>query len=87
MIQELKETQMNIIQELKDKHRFTDKQLAEYLGTPWVTVRSWRIGTRKPNNAALRLISIYKLLEVVHAATHASLVERAKKSSRPQASE
>ena len=51
--------------------------MAAYLGVPVTTYRKWENGTRKTDDAPLRLFAVLQLLETVHKSTHLTLMSEA----------
>lgn len=53
---------MNRIKELREKARFTQAELAEYLGVKRVTVAQWERGENKPRvDTLIKLSKLFKV--------------------------
>ena len=51
--------------------------MAAYLGVPGSTYNKWEKGERKPNDAALRLFEVLRLVQIMAPQVHDQLVAKA----------
>lgn len=69
---------------LIERRQLTEDQSAALLGVPVFTLRKWQAGTRAPNAAALRLVEVLCLVEVMAPSILDSLTPEAVMTKRPR---